>query len=919
MASRSRSWWSLLIVLTVAGLGVRVVVTGQSTRRETLDRFGERFASEIYPLMSRQVNGCKSCHSGSTKRMFQVLDSPKATFSLILERELLDQQDPMFIIRRLLSKDPELHMPKVGKWSEEEIERVRSFATSMQNALNHLPDAGERADERFPDSLLLPYDGKPQDDHPVRLMSYYQLRESMGAVFGASWFAKSGQDPFENKARALGGADFKTSFEISRTPSANYLNGWQEIAREIARRYVSADSAALFPGFDPNALVAQSPKIAARNVRALYQRILFRDPSPEEQQRSLQVVDSVQKQTTKERLVRFSLDLRDEDGLEDHADLDVMLRKSDAHVSRFIIDETQTVPEENSWVRVGSHSFHFEANNPEHLLRLVDVPGNHVTAFDAVKLVLVENGKETTEVIIDNSDAECTTYGDWRAIPKNGDFGRQGANYVNFRKKYDIPLSIVGLNHLESRNLINELRYVTVALRLPRDGDYNVYMSWPAIPERTRAAMLEVHSGTPADGPVPVAVEPVRPQGFAAFFMDQTESTMNETGEDQWQVISKRAYFDGTGDYVQISNQGVDSTKYIISADAVKFESLDGAKDIIIDNEDKDGLEKSDGWAVDVNERTSQGRGVMWKSNYLSYPPANNGRVPKDVKVEPKPVWVRFRPVSDGQYRPGWYRVSMWNTGGLTHFDQVPVEIRATKFAPVAMVERAPIFQTGEVVRFNATASYQAKQRKLQYKWTNDAADLGLQIEGADTATPSFKVPALPTGRTGWAALIEALLQYPEFLMPTSSPDASPRQKLIRTSLDLVGRVPTQEEIRRIDQSKRLEPLLDTYLASDDFRNFFFYRARVAMMSQGTDEADEPARLWTYLASHDVSYRDLFTADYSIDSEWRRVARPPEAGHTGILTMKGISAGSRAYRSSPTRRRFSPFRLGCCSRLPTRL
>ncbi len=89
MASRSRSWWSLVMVLTVAGLGVRVVVTGQSTRRETLDRFGERFASEIYPLMSRQVNGCKSCHSGSTKRMFQVLDSPKATFSLILERELL--------------------------------------------------------------------------------------------------------------------------------------------------------------------------------------------------------------------------------------------------------------------------------------------------------------------------------------------------------------------------------------------------------------------------------------------------------------------------------------------------------------------------------------------------------------------------------------------------------------------------------------------------------------------------------------------------------------------------------------------------------------------------------------------------------------------------------------------------------------
>jgi hypothetical protein len=219
------------------------------------------------------------------------------------------------------------------------------------------------------------------------------------------------------------------------------------------------------------------------------------------------------------------------------------------------------------------------------------------------------------------------------------------------------------------------------------------------------------------------------------------------------------------------------------------------------------------------------------------------------------------------------------------------VEIHGEGLAPVVGLEQPPILYVGETFRLNATATHHPLGKKLSYRWTHDAPDLGLKLEDDGGPMPRLVVPELHSSRPGWAALIEALLQHPSYVMPEAAPDSPPRQKLRRVALDLTGRTPTPDEIRQYDRTRRLAPLVDSYLASPDFKEFFFHRVRAILMSRGNPESDEPARLWTYLATHDVSYRDLFTADYTVDPLWKKTGRAREHGHTGILTMKGYLDG----------------------------
>ena len=422
-------------------------------RRAVLERFATRFSNEIYPLFSRDANGCKACHYSESPRMLRVLDSAPATFSLLLEQKLFDMRDPMAIPSRVSSHDPELRMPQVGELTTEEVQRIRRFAGDLTETLNSAGHGGAAPpDERFPDSLLLPYDGEHREERVQRRMSYYQLRHSFGTLFGANWLASSGPDPFKNKANIFGGADFKSSFEASRTASAGYLAGLQEVAREVARRYVSASKDVLFEGFSPDVFVKRSPAEAARNVDRLYERILFREPTADETEHAMKLVAELQSQPPTKRTVRFALEVRDPDGREDRRDMEVTLREADASVSRFVVDQTQAASSDNPWVRVGDKPFHFEADNPDHFVRFVARPGNHVTAFDAMKFVKVGNDTETSEVVVlDNLDPECTLFGEWEPIEKEGEITRS----EKAKKKYEEDLHVVGSNHLETRNLTN--------------------------------------------------------------------------------------------------------------------------------------------------------------------------------------------------------------------------------------------------------------------------------------------------------------------------------------------------------------------------------------------------------------------------------------------------------------------------------
>ena len=254
-------------VLAILG-SVQPLVAETAGRTLVLEDYAERFRDEIYPLLADGAGACTACHHAGSSQLFQVLSSPGATFSLLLERGLLDPSDPMAVPGRVATTDMELRMPKAGALADGDVEAIAEFSRGLDDALgSHGESADVPHDERFPDGLLLPYDGEERSERAQRRLSYYQLRRSLASIFGADWLASSGADPFEHKARAFGGADFQSSFDQSRTLTASYLSAMQEVSREVARRFVSSPRDVLFEGFDPEVFAHRSPR-AAREQRA---------------------------------------------------------------------------------------------------------------------------------------------------------------------------------------------------------------------------------------------------------------------------------------------------------------------------------------------------------------------------------------------------------------------------------------------------------------------------------------------------------------------------------------------------------------------------------------------------------------------------------------------------------------------------
>jgi hypothetical protein len=82
----------------------------------------------------------------------------------------------------------------------------------------------------------------------------------------------------------------------------------------------------------------------------------------------------------------------------------------------------------------------------------------------------------------------------------------------------------------------------------------------------------------------------------------------------------------------------------------------------------------------------------------------------------------------------------------------------------------------------------------------------------------------------------------------------------------------------------------DALLASPEFQKYYFGRIQLRIETQGTTVSDEPARLWTWVAMNGRPFSEILTADYTIDENYRKQPRPPEHGHTGVLTMSGYVA-----------------------------
>ena len=150
-----------------------------------------------------------------------------------------------------------------------------------------------------------------------------------------------------------------------------------------------------------------------------------------------------------------------------------------------------------------------------------------------------------------------------------------------------------------------------------------------------------------------------------------------------------------------------------------------------------------------------------------------------------------------------------------------------------------------------------------------------------------------PSNTTSWAGLCEALVRHPDtlFTLPPSVATASDadkgRLRLVKLANDFLGRPPTDAEFTSL-AGKSIDEILDALFASPDFQTYYFHRARLRTESSGSAETDEPGRLWTYVMTNERPFQEVLTADYSIDQNFQKVARPAYHGKSGVLTMPGF-------------------------------
>jgi hypothetical protein len=146
-----------------------------------------------------------------------------------------------------------------------------------------------------------------------------------------------------------------------------------------------------------------------------------------------------------------------------------------------------------------------------------------------------------------------------------------------------------------------------------------------------------------------------------------------------------------------------------------------------------------------------------------------------------------------------------------------------------------------------------------------------------------------------WSGVCEALLRHPDFLwtlppsISTVSGTAQQELQLVKVAQDLVARPPTAEEIQQvISGTATLSQMIDGYLAGTEFRDHFFYKMRIRVESDGSTDADEPARLWVYLMTTGQPFHLLLDGTFGVDTQFQPLTRPTYHGATGLLTMKGF-------------------------------
>jgi len=846
--------------------------------------FTRRFEKEVWPLLSRAESGCLTCHDAKATNPLRLFKDAPGAFKTLLTDGHLEAENPGSILARVTAPDKARKMPPAPftPWTDEEVQTLRAFSNDLYDKIY----AGKvRPDEIFPPALLMPYRGGlfSATGPDNTFLTYYQLRGKVKAIFGDEW-RRNDRDLFNENIALFGGADFLRRFDESSKATANFLTGVEMMSRDVASQAYLARTGPFrdLPMTLPSPLAMKAPHAAYRRaIDHLFNRLLFRSPTPAERRDAFRFMQSIYRAQTalaaEDQDARFELTVRDAQGRTAIQQFTVRIGSGKLGLFQAYVDQSQRAEGATAKQKIGT-TFTLKANDRAQRIEISNrgTSGNvsvvavelHGPLLDAQEKsskaqtpapseTKTPEGSIQNPLVIPVTDPSVQVEGAWR-LSEGG-----------------------GVKSYEDDNRHKGSNTITIPLKVEKDGRYEITFVWRqggarvgrrgGVGVNADAVPVEVYSHDPSRL-APPPPPPTPPKGEAHFVFDGSDDTRSF-------VELGTTFRFGEQDGVEIRNEG---TRQAVAIDAVRFVPVSGGDAFTVTNDRAEGREQ---W-VDYNPGT------------FSYYRKVSAKLISDGNTNKGEKRLLFRPsVSKSAWKPDeFYRVQVLYPGRDGNEQQVPVVVHAAESAPIVQARYPARAMVGGEVKVDASASYNLQRSNLTFHWKQTGGPrLALRANGP---TLAFKASAITAQQAAWEGLCRALMKHPDFLFTrprslafVTDPRERRRLQLVKIAQDLVARTPTETEIKRLDSGTPLGVLIDGYLNSREFQDFYFRRIRLYLESRGTVEDDEPVRLWCYVAFNDRSFKEILTADYTVDAQMKRQARPAYHGKTGLLTMKGFIRG----------------------------
>ncbi len=839
----------------------RSTLVGGRLSLEDAAALEERFTKEIWPLLDRANGGCVACHRANNPSQLHFgEDGAGFNFKKLLGHGFFNPDNPSGLLARITSPIPEQRMPPApaNPWPAGEVEKLRRF---VKDLYDRTQAGGVRPDEQFPAELLDPYTGKPVSGGPDNtFLTYRQLQGKIRTLFGDDW-KRGGKDLFLANLAQFNGADFKERFDESSKASATFLSAMDSLSRDVASRAYLRSSGPFAGRSEKLAspLKLKAPDAAYRaEIARLYRKLLFRSPTEAETAQAFALIRNIYQaeETVAKEPGNLDLELLVEDDAGRRASHAFRLPFTNQVLGIYQEWLDQSVEAKAEQVRKKlDRAFTFRPKTTGQKFELTNEETDGNVSLAAIELKGPLPGAAVKR--IDVTAPGVNLQGAWQEKKSNGFTSFEDNNNSKGGSRIEIPIDVEREGKYE----------VTVVWRRPGV----VQIRRARVPQQNAPAVLvQVHShDAPATANPPLAAVP--PKGEAHFHIDQTLDTIR-----YWEL--EPGFQFGSQGGVEINNLG---TRRRVTADAVRFVPTEtGAKPFVLDDPQAEG-----NWPQTVRP-----------TRFKSFNQVGKGTVSDNN--DKKEMRLLFRPSKAREWEASrFYQVNVGFPGFADNETHTPVIVRAEASTPIIQLSRPLRAAGGAVVTLDASATYNVQHGPLKFTWIQHG---GPKVTFSAPTAPktSFTVAPMEAQQAAWEGLARALMKHPDFLFTRPRSLATVKDKndrrrlhLVKIAQDLVGRPPTGEEVRQLDGGAQLSEMIDRYLAGQEFREFYYHRVRLLLESRGTEMDDEPVRLWCYTVFNDRPFKEILTADYTVDKQLRKQPRPEYHGKTGLLTMKGFING----------------------------